>query len=409
MASVPSKELGFDEFVLGLTVQRGLSGERSYSFPPMMISSNLSGWPAMVVCIAKRDACWGLTTMIPSPVASNVTLPLTMCATSVKWPSLTFAVSGLARISCAVGGLAGPPALLLQPATTSAEIGSTSQACAFTALILAPACRFSDVGVVEGDAARGKARRSDDLLDDEDNVDQLSGPRPGLEPLDQPRPHPGQPLELLPQLGQSRFVAFGDGADAVEVQLLQLAKQMIRQSARLGQPGLPALLIAPIRLPDFPVRRSQRSNHFALPLNTWSRGSLVPLRASSLSIVKHRSQLIGQNTAVDGGNVQRVGVGQQVAGLCATRALLVASSRPPGLCSTSQQKLACSRRLGWDIVAAAESSIVTLTAASVPVSAANGRVRGGASTVPPTGVPPIGGLHLLASNLRGVATAWAPG
>ena len=77
-------ELGFDEFVLDLTVQRGLSGERSYSFPPMMISWNLSGCPAMVVCMVNWDACWGLTTMIPSPVASNVTLPLTMCATRVK-------------------------------------------------------------------------------------------------------------------------------------------------------------------------------------------------------------------------------------------------------------------------------------------------------------------------------------
>src|SRR6266576_621308 len=130
MASVPLKELGFDEFVLALTVQCGLSGERSYSFPPMMISSNLRGWPAIVVCIVKRDACWGL---------------------------------------------AGAPALLLQPATTSSEIGSTSHVCAFTALILASAYRsLDDLGVLDGDAARGKSRRSNDLLDDEDNIDQFS-------------------------------------------------------------------------------------------------------------------------------------------------------------------------------------------------------------------------------------------
>src|SRR5437763_8982149 len=179
----------------------------------MMISSNLRGWPAMVVCIVKRDACWGLTTTIPSPVASNVTLPLTIWATRVKWPSLTFAVSGLARISCAVGGLAGPPAVLLQPATTSTEIGSTSQVGAFTALIVASGCRaLDDVGVLHGDAARGKARRRDDRLDDEDNIDQISRTRSGLEPLDQPRPQPSQPFQLLPQLREGSFIAVGHGA-----------------------------------------------------------------------------------------------------------------------------------------------------------------------------------------------------
>src|SRR3989442_15696479 len=141
MASVPLNELGLDEFVLGLTVQRGLSGDRSYSFPPMMISSNFSDCPEMVVSIVNREACWGLTTMIPSPVASNVMFPLTMWATRLKCPSLTLAESGLARISCAVGGLAGAPALLPQPATARAEIGSRSQVRIFTALILTPAGR----------------------------------------------------------------------------------------------------------------------------------------------------------------------------------------------------------------------------------------------------------------------------
>src|ERR1700730_8785009 len=167
MAFVTLNELGLDEFVLGLTVQRGLSGARSYSLPPMMISSNLSGCPAMVVSIVKRDACWGLTTMIPSPVASKVMLPLTMWATRLKCPSLTLAASGLARISCAVGGLAA--ALVPQAARTMAEIGSRIQVRLFTAHILPPDVGPSDdVGVVEGHAARGEARRGDDLLDDED-------------------------------------------------------------------------------------------------------------------------------------------------------------------------------------------------------------------------------------------------
>jgi hypothetical protein len=71
---------------------------------------------------------------------------------------------------------------------------------------------------------------------------------------------------------------------------------MIRQAARLGEPGQPALLIAPIRLTDFSVRRSQRSDYPALPADRWSRASLVPLLASSLSIVEHRSQLMKQKS-----------------------------------------------------------------------------------------------------------------
>ena len=62
----------------------------------------------------------------------------------------------------------------------------------------------------------------------------------------------------------------------------------------------PALLVEPICLSDFPIGRSQRSDHLALPENKWSRGSLVPPLASSLSIVEHRSQLIGQKSARPG-------------------------------------------------------------------------------------------------------------
>jgi hypothetical protein len=69
---------------------------------------------------------------------------------------------------------------------------------------------------------------------------------------------------------------------------------MIRQPAWLGQPGLPALLVAPIRLPDFPVSRSQRSDHSVLPAESWSRGTFVPSGASSMSIVEHQSQLMPQ-------------------------------------------------------------------------------------------------------------------
>jgi len=62
-------------------------------------------------------------------------------------------------------------------------------------------------------------------------------------------------------------------ADAVEVQFFQLAEEIIRQPPRLGEQGSPPQLVAPIRLPDFPVRRSQRSDHSRLPSERCSRGS----------------------------------------------------------------------------------------------------------------------------------------
>src|ERR1700681_1485439 len=111
----------------------------------MMISSNLSDCPAMVVCIVNREACWGLTTMMPSPVASNVTLPLTMWATRVKCPSLTLA-------GC---GLAGAGMVPLQPAKTSPEVASTNQVRVFTPLILAPACH----GLDDGQNSFGRRRK----------------------------------------------------------------------------------------------------------------------------------------------------------------------------------------------------------------------------------------------------------
>jgi len=129
---------------------------------------------------------------------SQVSRPSGIFATPT-WPCWLLAGSGLARISCAVGGLAGPATLLPQPVTTSAEVARTSQVFAFTALILAPACRSSvDFGVVEGQVAREKAWGRNDLLDDENRIDQLGRAHPGLEPIDQPRPDPAQPLELLP-------------------------------------------------------------------------------------------------------------------------------------------------------------------------------------------------------------------
>src|SRR5712691_4164822 len=167
MASVPLNELGLDEFVLGLTVQRGLSGDRSYSFPPMMIFSNFSAWPAMVVSIVNREACCGLTTMIPSPVASNEMLPLTMWATRLKCASLTSAVRGLVRISCAVGGLAGATALLLQAATTSAAICSTSQAQASPLRLL----DSEELVVIQAWCAGREPLGRDDLLDGKDGFD----------------------------------------------------------------------------------------------------------------------------------------------------------------------------------------------------------------------------------------------
>jgi hypothetical protein len=44
-----------------------------------------------------------------------------------------------------------------------------------------------------------------------------------------------------------------------------VVEEIISQPPRLGQPGSPALLVEPICLSDFPVGRSQRSDHLALP------------------------------------------------------------------------------------------------------------------------------------------------
>src|SRR5690349_2687464 len=117
MAFFPLNDDGF-ELVLAFTVQRGLSGDRSYSLPPTMISSNFRVSPAMLVCIVNFDASLGLITTVPSPVASKVTPPLDTCATSVKWASLTFAWFGLSRIACADGG---PDVGPLQPASSVAS------------------------------------------------------------------------------------------------------------------------------------------------------------------------------------------------------------------------------------------------------------------------------------------------
>jgi hypothetical protein len=83
LALVPLNCAGFD-VVLGFSVQRGLSGERSYSFPPMMISSNLSGCPEIVVSKVNFEAGWGLITITPSPMASNEASAVETCAVNVK-------------------------------------------------------------------------------------------------------------------------------------------------------------------------------------------------------------------------------------------------------------------------------------------------------------------------------------
>src|SRR5216684_5248480 len=66
---------------------------------------------------------------------------------------------------------------------------------------------------------------------------------------------------------------------------------MIRQPARLGQPGQASLLVAPIRLTDFPVRRSQRSDHGALPPDRWSRGSLVSPHGANVQRVGRAAEV----------------------------------------------------------------------------------------------------------------------
>src|SRR4029077_19936919 len=90
----------------------------------------------MVVVIVNLDACAGLTTIAPSPVASNATPALTMCATSVKCASLTLASSGLLRISEAVGVLAAWFVVAVQPVSISTAMPSVALGFAFTWPIL---------------------------------------------------------------------------------------------------------------------------------------------------------------------------------------------------------------------------------------------------------------------------------
>src|SRR5438128_10286917 len=103
----------------------------------------------MVVAIVNFDACAGLVTMTPSPVASKATPPLTMWATSVKCASLRVAWSGLLRISEAVGGLAGPFAGA-QAVIISTPTASAATAIVFTSPILVEGRLEPDPGLDHG-------------------------------------------------------------------------------------------------------------------------------------------------------------------------------------------------------------------------------------------------------------------
>src|SRR5712692_2460393 len=150
----------------------------------------------MVVVIVNFDACAGLVTMTPSPVASKATPPLTMWATSVKCASLRVAWSGLLSISEAVGGLAGPFAAGAHAVIISTPTASAAPALVFTSPILVDGRLGPDPGLdqvrfLEDHHSGGQRRWRDDFLDGEDRLDQFRGGRARLKSLEQSRPDPG--------------------------------------------------------------------------------------------------------------------------------------------------------------------------------------------------------------------------
>jgi hypothetical protein len=86
-----------------------------------------------------------------------------------------------------------------------------------------------------------------------------------LESLDELRTDAGQVLQVTAELGEGRLIAVGHGAHAVEVQLFQVAQQLIGQPPRFRQPGESALPALPLRLPNFSVGASQWSDHLVAP------------------------------------------------------------------------------------------------------------------------------------------------
>src|SRR3979490_2585124 len=153
------------------------------------------------------DAAAGLTTMTPSPVASKATPELTMWATRVKWASLTLALSGLLRISEAVGSLAawfavGPHAASVRMATASVALGFV-----FTSPILVdgvrdPAAPLCEVRFLEDHGPMQHRRWRDDFLDGENGLDQFRRAGPRLESLEQSDPDSGPPNQVVADLGQ---------------------------------------------------------------------------------------------------------------------------------------------------------------------------------------------------------------
>src|SRR5712691_5494734 len=176
----------------------------------------------MVVVIVNFDACAGLVTMTPSPVASKATPPLAMWATSVKCASLRVAWSGLLRISEAVGGLAGAFAAGAHAVIISTPTASVAPALVFTSPILVDGRLERDPGLdqvrfLEDHDSGGQRRWRDDFLDGEDRLDQFRGGRARLKSLDQSRPDPGPPNEATPDLGQDRWRDdFLDGEDRLD-------------------------------------------------------------------------------------------------------------------------------------------------------------------------------------------------
>src|SRR6266851_7210689 len=131
--------------------------------------------------------------------------------------------------------------------------------------MLNPAAGLDQVRFLE-DHGPGRQRRwRDDFLNGENGLDQLRGARPRLKSLQQPRPDPGPPNQVVPNLFQSGVVATGNDPHAVEVQFLELPEQLVGQPARLSQQGATPLLIDSLSFANFVICRSEWSDHAVLP------------------------------------------------------------------------------------------------------------------------------------------------
>jgi hypothetical protein len=171
---------------------------------------------------------------------------------------------------CPVGVLAAWFVVVVQPVSISTAMPSVALGFAFTWPILVdgyvePGPGLDQVRFLEDHGPGRQGRWRDDFLNGENGLDQFRGARPRLKSLQQPRPDPGPPNQMVSDLLQPGVVAAGNDPHAVEVQFLELPEQLIRQPARLNQHGATALLVESLGFAYLVICRSEWSDH-AVPL-----------------------------------------------------------------------------------------------------------------------------------------------